>query len=214
MGNKNPFPQVQDDFKNKLKVYEDRNEMVTDEVCHMVYSDVLGPEKRNYVRGFGAGVCWSDVLGIRTEGRGISKEVLALRTSYEEQREAAHQANNEIERLRMEVVEREERQRIQSRNEVAQLRKKQVDSMETMKREMMAGFMSLFKKDSGNIGRRMAELNGVDVIQAWLKKVEIGIGTIGQESRDFEDDGFAVLGMDDDNGYRPCMRELPPLVPK
>ncbi|XP_028949266.2 uncharacterized protein [Malus domestica] len=49
-----------DDFNTKLKLYEDRNEIITDEVRHIMYADVLGPERNNCVKGFGTGVMWSD----------------------------------------------------------------------------------------------------------------------------------------------------------
>ncbi|CAN6571841.1 unnamed protein product [Malus baccata var. baccata] len=100
-------------LNRKLKLYEDKNKIVTDEVCHIVYADVLGPEKNNHVRGFRTGTVWFDVPCIIIETRGISKEVKGLRASYEEQRKAA---NIEIVRLRMEASEREERQRIESTN--------------------------------------------------------------------------------------------------
>ncbi|TQD93645.1 hypothetical protein C1H46_020748, partial [Malus baccata] len=45
-----------DDFNTKLKLYEDRNEIITDEIRHIVYDDVLGPERNNRVRRFGTGV--------------------------------------------------------------------------------------------------------------------------------------------------------------
>ncbi|RXH94196.1 hypothetical protein DVH24_023880 [Malus domestica] len=45
-----------DDFNTKLKMYEDRNEIITDEFRHIVYADVLGPERNNRVRRFGTGV--------------------------------------------------------------------------------------------------------------------------------------------------------------
>ncbi|RXH75412.1 hypothetical protein DVH24_030133 [Malus domestica] len=86
-----------DDFNTKLKLYEDRNEIITDEVRHIMYADVLGPERNN------CGLC-----GLITEKNGIYREVEAIRASYEEQIKAA---NIEIERLRMEASERKERQR-------------------------------------------------------------------------------------------------------
>ncbi|TQE05533.1 hypothetical protein C1H46_008868 [Malus baccata] len=45
-----------DEFNTKLKLYADRNEIITEQVCHNVYADVLGPERYNRVRGFGTGV--------------------------------------------------------------------------------------------------------------------------------------------------------------
>ncbi|KAM1034204.1 hypothetical protein ACFX2J_037461 [Malus domestica] len=99
-----------DEFNIKLKLYADRNEIITEQVCHNVYADVLGPERYNRVRGFGTGVVWSDVLGIRTEKKGICREVETITAAYEEQIKAA---NIEIERLKMEASEREERQRIE-----------------------------------------------------------------------------------------------------
>ncbi|TQD70796.1 hypothetical protein C1H46_043669 [Malus baccata] len=56
-----------DDFNTNMKLYEDRNEIITDEVRHIVYTDVLGPEKNNRVKGFGTGVVWSDMPGIIIE---------------------------------------------------------------------------------------------------------------------------------------------------
>ncbi|TQD81975.1 hypothetical protein C1H46_032438 [Malus baccata] len=120
-------------LNRKLKLYEDKNKIVTDEVCHIVYADVLGPEKNNHVRGFRTGTVWFDVPGIIIETRGISKEVKGLRASYEEQRKAA---NIEIVRLRLEASEREERQRIESINVLAQLRKEHTYSMVALKRRV------------------------------------------------------------------------------
>ncbi|KAB2616198.1 hypothetical protein D8674_022786 [Pyrus ussuriensis x Pyrus communis] len=41
------------DFNRKLKLYEDRNEIVTDEVRHIVYANVLGPERATVLEGLG-----------------------------------------------------------------------------------------------------------------------------------------------------------------
>ncbi|RXH84802.1 hypothetical protein DVH24_040150 [Malus domestica] len=129
-------------------------------VCHIVYADVLGPERNNRVRGFGTGVVWSDVPGIITEKRGICREVEAITATYEEQIEAF---NIEIERLKMEASEREEMQRIEQANMVTQLRKEHIDSMvvhnrrmdlevENMKHELRAEIMSaLMRAADGGI---------------------------------------------------------------
>ncbi|KAB2599520.1 hypothetical protein D8674_009791 [Pyrus ussuriensis x Pyrus communis] len=170
-----------DDFNTKLKLYEDRKEIITDEVHYIMYANVLGLEKNNSVRGFGTGVVWSDVPGIITEKRGICREVEAIKASYEEQRKAA---NIEIERLRMKACEGEEKQRIEW-----------VDlEVENMKPEVRAEIMSTLKK-TANGG--MVEPNRVDVTQVCI-----------QASGEVEDEGFVVLqniGTDDKIGYRPCM---------
>ncbi|KAM2457318.1 hypothetical protein DVH24_032820 [Malus domestica] len=202
-----------DEFNTKLKLYADRNEIITEQVCHNVYADVLGPEKYNRVRGFGTGVVWSDVPGIRTEKRGICREVEAITVAYEEQIKAA---NIEIERLKMEASEREERQRIEQANVVAQLRKEQTDSMvvhnrrmelevENMKRELRAAIMSapMRAADAG-----IVEPNRVDVSEACVTRTEQGTSLEIQASGEVEDDGFVVLhnnGTADEMVYRPCM---------
>ncbi|XP_068338899.1 uncharacterized protein [Pyrus communis] len=202
-----------DEFNTNLKLYEDRNEIITDEVRHIVYANVLGPERDNRVRGFGTGVVWSDVPGIITEKRGICREVEAIKASYEEQRKAA---NFEIEKLKMEASEREERQRIEAANVVAQLRKEYAESMvahnrqvelevENMKREMRAEIMFALKRaaDGG-----MVEPNHIDVPQVCVNRIEQGNGMEIQASGEVEDEGFVVVqnnGTDDELGYRPCM---------
>ncbi|KAM1395481.1 hypothetical protein ACFX15_030553 [Malus domestica] len=202
-----------DEFNTKLKLYADRNEIITEQVCHNVYADVLGPEKYNRVRGFGTWVVWSDVPGIRTEKRGICRQVEAITVAYEEQIKAA---NIEIERLKMEASEREERQRIEQANVVAQLRKEQTDSMvvhnrrmqlevENMKRELRAAMMSapMRAADAG-----IVEPKRVDVSQACVTRTEQGTSLEIQASGEVEDDGFVVLhnnGTADEMVYRPCM---------
>ncbi|KAB2627925.1 hypothetical protein D8674_032720 [Pyrus ussuriensis x Pyrus communis] len=192
-----------DEFNTNLKLYEDRNEIITDEVRHIVYANVLGPERDNRVRGFGTWVVWSDVPGIITEKRGICREVEAIKASYEEQRKAA---NFEIEKLKMEASEREERQRIEAANVFAQLRKEYAKSMvahnrqvelevENMKREMRAEIMSELKRAAD---RGMVEPNRIDVPQVCVNRIEQGNGMEIQASGENN-------GTDDEIGYRPCM---------
>ncbi|RXH93632.1 hypothetical protein DVH24_014208 [Malus domestica] len=193
-----------DDFNTNMKLYEDRNEIITNEVRHIVYADVLGPERNNRVRGFGTRVVWSDVPG-------ICREVEAIRASYEEQRKAA---NIEIKILRMVASEREERQMIESANVVAQLRKEHTDSMvapnrwvdlENMKHEMKAEIMSALKK---TVDGGMVEPYRVDVTQVCVNRIEQGTGLEIQASGEVEDDDFVVLqniDTDDVIRYRPCM---------
>ncbi|KAM1473540.1 hypothetical protein ACFX2I_029660 [Malus domestica] len=202
-----------DEFNTKLKLYADRNEIITEQVCHNVYADVLGPERYNRVRGFGTGVVWSDVPGIRTEKRQICREVEAITAAYEEQIKAA---NIEIERLKMEASEREERQRIEQANVVAQLRKEQTDSMvvhnrrmqlevENMKRELRAAMMSAPMR-AANAG--IVEPKRVDVSQACVTRTEQGTSLEIQASGEVKDDGFVMLhnnGTTDEMVYRPCM---------
>ncbi|KAM1277283.1 hypothetical protein ACFX13_030404 [Malus domestica] len=202
-----------DEFNTKLKLYADRNEIITEQVCHNVYADVLGPERYNRVRGFGTGVVWSDVPGIRTEKRQICREVEAITAAYEEQIKAA---NIEIERLKMEASEREERQRIEQANVVAQLRKEQTDSMvvhnrrmqlevENMKRELRAAMMSAPMR-AANAG--IVEPKRVDVSQACVTRTEQGTSLEIQASGEVKDDGFVMLhnnGTADEMVYCPCM---------
>ncbi|CAN6712038.1 unnamed protein product [Malus baccata var. baccata] len=190
-----------------------RNEIITEQVCHNVYADVLGPERYNRVRGFGTGVVWSDVPGIRIEKIGICREVEAITAAYKEKIKAA---NIEIERLKMEASEREERQRIEQANVVAHLRKEQIDSMvvhniqmqlevENMKRELRAAMMfaPMRAADAG-----IVEPKRVDVSQACVTRTEQGTSLEIQASGEAEDDGFGVLhnnGTADEMVYRPCM---------
>ncbi|CAN6555417.1 unnamed protein product [Malus baccata var. baccata] len=202
-----------DNFNRKQKLYEDRNEIITDELHHIVYANVLGPERNNCVRGFGTGVVWSDVPSIITKKMRISREVEAIRASYKEQRKVA---NIEIERLRMKASERDERQMIESANVLAQLRKEHIDSMvahkkrvdlevETMKREMRAKIMSALKKTANG---DMVQPIGVDVTQVCINRIKLGTGLEIQASGDVEAEGFVVvqnIGTDDEIGYRPCI---------
>ncbi|TQD94925.1 hypothetical protein C1H46_019471 [Malus baccata] len=202
-----------DNFNRKQKLYEDRNEIITDEVHHIVYANVLGPERNNYVRGFGTGVVWSDVPSIITKKMRISRKVEAIRASYKEQRKAA---NIEIERLGMKASERDERQMIESANVLAQLRKEHIDSMvahkkrvdlevETMKREMRAKIMSPLKKTADG---DMVQPIGVDVTQVCINRIKLGTSLEIQASGDVEAEGFVVvqnIGTDDEIGYRPCI---------
>ncbi|KAM1900691.1 hypothetical protein ACFX14_029607 [Malus domestica] len=204
---------IVNEFNTKLKLYADRNEIITEQVCHNVYADVLGPERYNRVRGFGTGVVWSDVPGIRTEKRQICREVEAITAAYEEQIKAA---NIEIERLKMEASEREERQRIEQANVVAQLRKEQTDSMvvhnrrmqlevENMKRELRAAMMSAPMR-AANAG--IVEPKRVDVSQACVTRTEQGTSLEIQASGEVKDDGFVMLhnnGTADEMVYCPCM---------
>ncbi|CAN6687188.1 unnamed protein product [Malus baccata var. baccata] len=191
-----------DNFNRKQKLYEDRNEIITDEVHHIVYANVLGPERNNCVRGFGTGVVWFDVPSIITKKMRISREVEAIRASYKEQRKAA---NIEIERLRMKAT-----------NVLAQLRKEHIDSMvahkkrvdlevETMKREMRAKIMSALKKTADG---DMVQPIGVDVSQVCINRIKLGTGLEIQASGDIQAEGFVVvqnIGTDDEIGYRPCI---------
>ncbi|XP_040363677.1 uncharacterized protein LOC121049727 isoform X2 [Rosa chinensis] len=86
------FGQIIDDFKEKLKEYEDKKEEVIDIVRNKGYFEVLGPEKRNKVRGFGAGVNWSDVLGIVTQESLVTRDVKELKAAYEVQVDAVNLA--------------------------------------------------------------------------------------------------------------------------
>ncbi|TQE06273.1 hypothetical protein C1H46_008122 [Malus baccata] len=54
-------------FENLEVEVCERGEGVTTEVRNRIYAELLGPEKRNQVRGFGLGVGWADVPGIVTE---------------------------------------------------------------------------------------------------------------------------------------------------
>ncbi|KAK9921688.1 hypothetical protein M0R45_030190 [Rubus argutus] len=116
--------QIIDDFKEKLKDYKDRNEEVTE-----VYSEVLGPEKRNKVRGFLAGVSWLDVPGVATQEQDISRELQELSVAYELQLEAANLAQQEAVQLRLEAIERENMLSLEVTNLVEKQRKEQPEAI-------------------------------------------------------------------------------------
>ncbi|KAB2615306.1 hypothetical protein D8674_021894 [Pyrus ussuriensis x Pyrus communis] len=105
---------LQDDFNTKIKQYEDRNEIITDEVHHIVYADVLGLERNNHVE--------------------------AIRASYEEQRKAA---NIEIEKLRWRQSENRLAQLRKEHTDSMMAHNRRVElEVKNMKREMRAGIMS------------------------------------------------------------------------
>lgn len=100
------------DELEKLEQRErDAGREVTADVRNKLYVERFGPEKRNRVRGYGAGVQWRHVPGILTKKQGISSEVQSLRTQCEEQRVAAEQArivaehaSAEVERMKKEIT--------------------------------------------------------------------------------------------------------------
>ncbi|KAM1436679.1 hypothetical protein ACFX2I_044465 [Malus domestica] len=74
-------------FENLEVEVCERGEGVTTEVRNRIYAEVLGPEKRNQVRGFGLGV-------------GLSREVKYLREAYKAQK---HEANEKAEKMKKRV---------------------------------------------------------------------------------------------------------------
>ncbi|CAN6720130.1 unnamed protein product [Malus baccata var. baccata] len=74
-------------FENLEVEVCERGEGVTTEVRNRIYAELLGPEKRNQVRGFGLGVGWADVPGIY------------LREAYEAHK---HEANEKTEKMKKE----------------------------------------------------------------------------------------------------------------
>ncbi|KAM1043750.1 hypothetical protein EV1_034611 [Malus domestica] len=79
-----------------------------DYVLNRIYVEVVGPKKRNQVRGFGLGVAWADVPRIVTKQRGISREVKYLREAYEAHKQAIAAAEEKVTRMMHEVNEKAE----------------------------------------------------------------------------------------------------------
>ncbi|XP_062028829.1 uncharacterized protein LOC133744804 [Rosa rugosa] len=141
-------------FKNGLKEYEDRQEILTDEIRHKVYSDVLGPEKRNRVRGYGLGVQFTDVPGVVTEARGMCREVHTLRAAWEQQKQATEEAHVEIESLRLANINLAEELRHEQAVTMEAHKKKMEDSFAKMKENMMNEVNKLFHNSSSTDGER------------------------------------------------------------
>ncbi|PQQ09276.1 uncharacterized protein Pyn_01948 [Prunus yedoensis var. nudiflora] len=71
------------EFEKREPEVRERGEDINTEVRNQIFAAVMGPEKRNAVRGYGIGVHWKDVPNIITERRGISREVQQQREAYE-----------------------------------------------------------------------------------------------------------------------------------
>lgn len=78
---------LQDELRELEKVVRDEGREITTEIRNELFHKVMGPEKRNRVRGYGVGVNWSDIPGIVTEKTGITQKIQALKDVYEAQRE-------------------------------------------------------------------------------------------------------------------------------
>lgn len=132
-------------FKKKIAERELLSVVVDDQEMMKIYSEVLGPEKNNRVRGYGSGITWADVPGIVTEKRGLSSEVQTLRANYESAVRRADSAEIEMQRLR------DEQDKIREENIAAMARQKaELDAtfqatvvMEMNKAIQSAGFADL-----------------------------------------------------------------------
>ncbi|XP_062026511.1 uncharacterized protein LOC133742845 isoform X1 [Rosa rugosa] len=119
------------------KAEEERRNLnveITPQVREDIYAEVLGVEKRNRVRGLGAGVCWRDVPYVHIEKRGVSSIVEALTATIQEQRMETARLRSEAEKERIEAAQREER----IRKEAADLDKKFTAQMEQFKKQQEA----------------------------------------------------------------------------
>lgn len=190
---------MQDKFKRGLKEYEDREEMVTDEIRHKVYSDVLGPEKRNRVRGYGLGVQFSDVPGIVTEATGMCRDVLTLKAAWEQQKQAATEAQVEIEGLRLANTKLAEELRQEQAVTMEEHKKKMEDEFEKMKENMMNELSKLAQNPSSSDSARGLMENSVASFQKWLGRVDIN-------SEDpIDGDDYVMVERENDGDYSPVL---------
>ncbi|XP_040371278.1 uncharacterized protein LOC121051857 isoform X2 [Rosa chinensis] len=81
---------------------------VTHEVRNELFHKVMGPEKRNRVRGYGIGAKWADVPGIVTQKNGIKYQLLTLTEAYEAERAANVRREANLAQQLKESAEREE----------------------------------------------------------------------------------------------------------
>ncbi|XP_050374114.1 uncharacterized protein LOC126791693 [Argentina anserina] len=81
---------------------------VTQEVRNQFFNTVLGPEKRNRVRGYGCGANWVDVPGIVTQKNGLKNQIRDLTLAYEAQRAANENREADMAQKLQESAEREE----------------------------------------------------------------------------------------------------------
>lgn len=177
-----------------------------------MYSEVLGPEKKNKVRGFGAGVSWLDVPGVVTQERAISRELQELRAAYELQLEAANLARQEAIQLRLEAIERENRLSLEVANLVEKQMKEQPEAINMQKNQMeleimeikrgMMEFMSEFRNTKGK--DKVEDGNPLAVLQSWLTKVDLGTVESSPAEGSGEED-YEFIGMDIENGALPSM---------
>ncbi|TQD81102.1 hypothetical protein C1H46_033351 [Malus baccata] len=87
-----------------------------------IYVEVVGPKKRNQVRGFGLGVAWADVPGIVTKQRGISREVKYLIEAYEAHKQAIAAAEEKVTRMMHEANEKAENMKREQEESIQRLR--------------------------------------------------------------------------------------------
>lgn len=87
---------------------QDEGREITTENRNELFHKVMGPEKRNRVRGYGVGVNWSHIPGIVTEKTGITQKIQALKDAYEAQRKEYEKREAEMAKQLKEAAEREE----------------------------------------------------------------------------------------------------------
>ncbi|XP_040369687.1 uncharacterized protein LOC112190073 isoform X2 [Rosa chinensis] len=157
------------------KAEEERKKLnvdITPQVREDIYAQVLGPEKRNRVRGLGAGVRWRDVPYLHTEKRSISATMEAMKATIEEQRLETARLRSEAEKERQEAAQREERNRIES----AEMNKRFAAQMEEFKKQQEAAMEENARKVN-----ELARLQGI----RWMKEAGFsGIETAPQLDSD------------------------------
>ncbi|KAB2600132.1 hypothetical protein D8674_010403 [Pyrus ussuriensis x Pyrus communis] len=139
-------------FENLEVEVRERGDEVTTEVRNKIYAEVLGPEKRNQVRGFGLGVGWADVPGIVTEQRGISREVKYLREAYEAQKEATAAAEEKMTRMMHEANEKAEKMKREQEESIQRLRAEQEENLRLAKVQMAEQLKAMLAHVGINIG--------------------------------------------------------------
>lgn len=169
--------------KHEAELLE-RGEDVNTEVRNQIFAAVMGPEKRNVVRGYGIGVHWKDVPNIITERRGISREVQELREAYEEQRQAAEEAQQKMERIIEEANEKADRLKCQQEESIKKLREEQAENLSLMKIQMAEQFKSML----ANVGisvdvNAMASAQFTSMTQQQCGSSQAQTATQGYEAR-------------------------------
>ncbi|KAM1183353.1 hypothetical protein ACFX19_001734 [Malus domestica] len=139
-------------FENLEVEVCERGEEITTEVRNRIFAEVMGPEKRNHVRGFGLGVGWADVPGIITEQRGISREVKYLREAYEAQKQVTAAAEEKMTRMMHEANEKAENMKKEQEESIQRLRAEQEENLRLAKVQMAEQLKAMLAHVGINIG--------------------------------------------------------------
>ena len=177
---------MQRDMEKAEEERRKSNIIITPVVREEIYAEVFGVEKRNRVRGLGAGVRWCDVPYIHTEKRHVSKTIEAMQATLEEQRLETARIRSEAEKERVEAAQREERIRAEAeeyRNE-AIMREERIRAEAAEREQRFTDEIDKFRREQLIImqeNAKMVEQKAAIQLGRWMKEAGFsGINTATQ----------------------------------